>query len=445
LFLVSSLGGCATYEYEAAPIDTSQILSSLQGRRWHDDLGAASVSSDGPRPRQLVAFAVMHNPWLVSARTQIGVAKSLLLEAGLLANPQIGWGAMDAIASQVIDSDHSTLDVATGLGFSMTLPRPGELDAKEGAARWRVEEARRQLSLAEWILARDVLVACENVFEAERLLLQNDDVIELADATREYFERARSAGAATAIQANLAAGDLLTIRSLRLSLTSRLREARQSLNSLLGLPPNVEVGVVAGDPPAEFLAETEDEGLDAVVDRALSLRPDLAVLLASYQAAEDDLRLAIARQAPQFAVGTGLWITPGLFTENNRRAVETAMARRAELRADVEAAVHELRRDLFDTYAEREEAKQQLGFLEQELLPNAEESLRLAGEAFDAGEVTPLEILILQRVLVDARTATTESRAELQRRNLRLLAASGGLLSAPSTETEPTLVKELDR
>ena len=73
-------------------------------------------------------------------------------------------------------------------------------------------------------------------------------------------------------------------------------------------------------------------------------------------------------------------------------------------------------------------------FLEAELLPNAEESLRLAGEAFDAGEVTLLEILALQRALVDARTQTTESRAELQRRHWRLLAASGTLLAKAAPE-----------
>jgi outer membrane protein TolC len=152
--------------------------------------------------------------------------------------------------------------------------------------------------------------------------------------------------------------------------------------------------------------------------------------MASYQVAEDEVRLEVARQFPLVAIGTGITLVPGLFTRFNRPAIATAMARREVLRQEVEAQVHEVRRDVQDAYASVQETRRELAFLESELLPNAEESLRLAAESFAAGEVTLLEILTLQRALVDARTRTTEARAELQRRSWRLLAASGTLLGS---------------
>jgi len=460
LLLAHALVGCATYEYEAAPADTRQLLAALEARHWHPVPGARragaeglsgadgveSAGADGLVPEQLAAFAVTHNPSLIALRRQVGVAQALLRTAGLLSDPQIGWDAMDAIASQALDGTHSTLDAVSGLGFSITLPRPGELEAREGAARWRVEQARFDVARVEWAVVREVYVACEDVLEARRLLEQNQDIMEVAGTTRDYFERAQSAGAATAIQANLAAGDLLTIRAQRVHLEARSRATRQALNALLGLPPATELQVVAAPQPRQALAFGEGPGvasgdgspaaLDALVERALTLRPGLAALQAAYLAAEEDLRLEVALQSPQFAVGTGIWITPGFFSDFNRWQVELAMARRDALRGQLEARVHDLRRELHDASAARQEALRELHFLEAELLPNAEESLRLAGQAFDAGEVTLLEILSLQRALADGRTRTTESYAELQRRQWRLLSASGELLPRSRRDLE---------
>jgi len=415
--------------YEPAPVDVSQVLESLEARAWEPIADGDPAEAEGADPEQLAAFAVTHNPSLNAVRARIGVAEALLVEAGLLSDPTIGWDGMDALALELVgDSPSTTVDFVSGFGLSIPLPRPGELGAKKGAARWQIEEIRRLVTKAEWLLAREVFVSFEDVREAQRLLEQNQDLIELAESTREYFDRAKVAGAATAIQANLASGDLLAIQADGVRLQARLRAARHRLNALLGLPPSTEIPLAG---PQDH--ETPEElGIDpeALVERSLALRPDLAALLASYQAAEEDLRLEIARQFPLISIGTGIWFQPGFFTRFNRPAIKTAIARRETLRREIEAQVHEVRRDVQDAFAALGEIRRALAFLESKLLPNAEESLRLASESFAAGEVTLLEILSLQRALVDARTRTTEARAELQRRRWRLLAASGTLLGS---------------
>jgi len=424
LVLAPALAGCVSYE--PAPADVSQILAELRARAWEAPADIDRAETEGARPDQLASFAVTHNPSLRAARAQIGVARALLVEAGLLSDPEIGWDGMDALASEIAEGTTSSVDFLAGFGLSIPLPRPGELDAKKGAARWRVEETRRRVAQGEWLLAREVYVSCEDVLEAERLLDQNKDLVQVAETTRDYFERAKAAGAATAIQANLANGDVLAIRALRVRLEARLRDARHRLNALLGLPPSSEIPVVAAREdavPGDVAVEPE-----ALVERSIDLRPDLAALLASYQAAEEEVRLEVARQFPLVAIGTGITLVPGFLTRFNRPAIDTALARREALRGEIEAQVHEIRRQIHDAHAALQEARREVRFLETELLPNAEESLRLAGLAFDAGEVTLLEILTLQRALVDARTRTTEARAELHRRRWRLLAASGTLL-----------------
>ncbi len=434
LSMASALTACVSYE--PAPVDLAEILGDLEAQQWASLETVDRTESEGASPSQLAAFAITHNPSLQAARTRIDVARSLLVEAGLLADPEIGWDGVDVLASQLVGDTATAIDYLSGFGLSITIPRPGELGARKDGARWRVEEVRRKVTQAEWTLARDVFVGCEDVLEAERLLDQNQSLVEVAQTTRDYFERAGAAGAATAIQANLASGDLLSIRAQRLRLEGRLRDARHRLNALLGLPPSIEVPVV---PPTAEQHESRDDGAlapETLVERSLSLRPDLAALFAAYQAAEEDVRLEVARQFPQLSIGTGIWLVPGIFRGFNRPAIETALARRAALREEIAAQVHEARREVYDAHSSLEESRRELEFLQTELLPNAEESRRLIGEAFDAGEVTLLETLTVQRDLVDARTRTTEVRAELQRRRWRLLAASGTLL-APVDQTTP--------
>jgi outer membrane protein TolC len=419
-FAAAACALAACVSYAPAPVDVSRVLASLEAIRWDPSL--KPDSGEGARPRQLAAFAVAHNPTLRAARAQIGVAEAVLVEAGLLDDPELGWDGMDALAARIVTGTTSSVDFVAGFGLMVPLPRPGERDAAQGAARWRVAETRQRVAHAEWMLARETFVACEDALEAELLLAQNQELVDVAEATDAHFERALGAGAATAIQANLAKGDVLAIRAQRFHLEARVRDARQRLNALLGLPPGTVVPLSAAG--ADAGDEAPGDPLE-LAERALLLRPDLAALRAAYQAAEDDVRLAIARQFPPLAIGTGISLVPGLFTRFHRPAIATAEARRAALAGEIEAQVHEVRGAVFDAHAALAEAAREVGFLEARLLPNAEDSLRLARQAFDAGEVTLLEILTLQRALVDARTRTTEARAELRRSRWRLGFACG--------------------
>ncbi len=417
--------------YERAPVEPAAILAELEAALWPEP---EKPDTEAPDPKRLASFAIANNPTLQALRSAIGVSKALLVEAGLLEDPEIGWDGMDALASHIVEGRATTVDFLSGFGLTFPLPRPGELDAKKGAAKWRVEETRRKILEAERILAREVLMAAESVLETRRLLEQNQELIRLAERTRDYFKKAKEAGAATAIQANLAEGDLLAIKAQRIDLEARLRRDRQRLNTLLGLPPDLEVPLSPGTLPESPAKERKD--LDGLVRTALEKRPDLGALLASYEAAEDEVRLEVARQFPKLAIGTGLSILPGLFTFFNRPAIRTAIARRTVLAREIRAKIHAIRNEVHDTWAALEEARTIFRFLEKILLPNNEESLRLAGEAFDAGEVTLLEILNLQRALVDARRRTTEARSEIRKRTWGFLTACGTVLAPPTPHAE---------
>ncbi len=432
----AALSGCATYK--PAPIEPLAVLEGLEALRWHPAPSprgtepSADSAPAGVGPRELAAFAVSTHPELAAARAAVGVRRALLVEAGLLPDPELGWDGMDVFASKLVDRTSSSVDAISGFGLMFPLLRPGERGARIGAAEWRAEEARRRVAEAEWSLTRSVHVAYEEVQSAELLSVQIKALTELAESTHAYFERAREAGAATAIQANLALGELQKMRLEVVRADARVQSARQDLNALLGLPPEVELELGTGEDPSEHAAL--QSGLAELATHAVEARPDLAALLAGYQVAEQELRLAVSKQFPRLAIGTGLSLTLPFFSEFGRPAMRTALAAREQLGREFTAAVHAARQEIAAARSLWQLADREVELFENELLPNAEQNLELSRTAFQAGEVTLLETLALQRAFVEARTLTIETRAERAKRAWSLLAASGWLLGATPTD-----------
>ena len=449
---VFALTGCATYQ--PAPLEPVDLLQQLEALRWEDPGDPSSENSQDPQsaaatspllgPLELAAFAVRTNPRLRAVRAKLGLQRALLVEAGLLQDPELSWDAMDVLASQIVDGSSSRIDALSGLGLMFPLFRPGERGARIGAAEWSVEEARRLVETAEWNLTRDIHLAWEEVRAAELLQEQSRVVTELAESTYDYFKRAKEAGAATAIQANLALGELQAIQLDALRATSRAQAARQSLNALLGLPPSTELVLGA----EEFVPDTEALGLgpEALALHAAESRPDLAALLAAYQAAEQGVRLAVSMQYPRISLGTGIGLSLPIFSRFGRPAIRSAIARRSLVEQELTAALHSARQEIADLYRAWRFAEREYDLVANALLPNAEENLELSREAFREGEVTLLETLALQRALVDARTRYTESKSEQAKRAWALLAASGWLLSPdPSNTTNRQNDQEADQ
>ena len=434
--MVALSTGCATYS--PAPIEPLPLLQELNAVEWQPNLAPASSADDDQSlasgPRELAAFAVTTNVQLKAVRGEVGLRRALLVEAGLLPDPELGWDAMNVLGSAMLGNAPSSHDYLSGLALMFPFLRPGELDARVGAAEWRAEEARRIVTAAEWALTRDVHIAYEEVQAAETLLAQTLALTELARTTTEYFERAREAGAATAIQANLALGELQAMLLNGIRAKARVAQARQALNGLLGLRPDTDILLRSGeDPSANESLVADPETLTA---HAVESRPDLAVLLARYQSAEEDVRLAISFQYPSLAVGTGFSLTVPIFSKFGRPAIQTAIAQREVLAREFKAAVHAARQEIAAAHVLWQLAGQEVQLVEEGLLPNAEQNLELSQVAFQAGEVTLLETLALQRALVEARTLHTETRAERSKSAWNLLAASGWLLGAtPNNNT----------
>ncbi len=418
---------CASHERD--PLDPDAILRELDfvargALSAEGDLGTGHAGAPGERV--LAAFAVARNPLLATERARLGMERAMLVEAGLLPDVQLSWGASEVLASRALEGSSSAVDAWAGFGFMVNLMRPGERGASRAVAEARVEEARHAVVAAEWGLTREVYTACAERRAAELLLARTRELAEFSEETAAFFERARDAGAATAIEANLARGQVQKIRIDLLTAEVRAGQARRQLNTLLGLSPGTELTL---GPPEQPDAEALETPLDVMEREALHARPDLAVLLARYEAAEQGVRLAVARQYPALSIGTGFQLSIPMFSGFGRPGIRTAIARRDVVRREFVGAVASMRREIADASALWEASRRRVSLIADELLPNAERNLVLSQEALVAGEATLLETLALQRALVEARTLAVEADLDRARHAWELLSACGKLLA----------------
>jgi len=426
--LIVAAVSASCVSYEARPIDPPAMWAAIDELEFPP----RPPESGGPSPAELAAFAVQHHPILLRARSELGVSQALIVEAGLWPGLEFGWGGMDALASEIAEDHTKSVDYLSGFDLMFQLPRPGELDAKEAAARWRAAAANAAVMQAEWELARDVLAACVELGASEHLLAATVELGAVTDRTAEYFANARDAGAATRTEASLALGDVLAIRVDREELEARVAAARRSLNGLLGLRPSYLLELSA---PGGWLPRGLDVPLEELEREALEMRPELAAAKALFAASEAQLRLEIARQFPALAVGTGISIQPGLFSHFNRPAIETAERRREVAAFAVAARIFEIRTEVYDAQMSYRAAKDLRKLIEGDLIANAEGSLAAAEDSFASGAVTLVETLSVQRALIAAKRRLEEARARELGAAMRLATVTGRLAdSTPQTK-----------
>lgn len=434
------LAGCTSYE--PAPLRPLELLAALERARLVEASPALPAglgpftAADGLTLVEAAAVGVQLNPRLGALRREVGVAEAQLVEAGLLPDIELGWGAMDPTGLILAEGRADAAAWISGAWLSWPVPRPDEIDAREGVARAEVGAARARVAAAEWTLVRDVQLAYVRLLAAEARVAQVAELTQIAARTLDYFRRARALGAATALDENLAAVAASALGADAIQAEADARRARHELNALLGLPPD-EPYPLQSSLDAAARADDPPRAPGALVAQALELRPDVRELLAAYERAEQALRLEVAQQWPQLTIGTGIGITLPFLSRFNQPAIRAAERAREAAGRRVHAAVQEVRAEVHAALLETRAAEQLHRLLHEELEPGLERSVRLTERAFAAREVTPLQILTTQQQVIEGRARALAAQERLAAARIRLAAATGRLLPELWAGPEP--------
>ncbi|WP_426757429.1 TolC family protein [Myxococcus sp. Y35] len=379
---------------------------------------------------QSVALALEHSPRLIDGQAEAASARSRWDAASRLfqSNPQL-----QASVGPRFRDEPDTLELNVGL--SQQLELFGQRAAREDAARAASAASHARLESLKVELAAEVRESFGRALAADRALRLAEDASALAEEGRKTAEARFKEGAANQIEVNLARVELGRAQREKVRATQRRTQALAELKLLVGLDPGEDL-TLEGELQVTAVPLPDTSML---VEQASRQRQDVIAARAEWEAAQAEVRFANRDALPRPSLGVSygreendtiiqgtLNLDLPLFNRNQaERGTSSARERQARqrlavterfVRTEVELAVNRYR--LAQASAEAFSA---------DVLTALQENLDLVTEAYRAGKVDALQLLIIRREAIEGRRDYIDALEELNAARAQLLRALGTL------------------
>lgn len=369
--------------------------------------------------------ALSHDARLRASEAEVAWAEARIDEVGQLTNPDIR-------VTRMRFREFGTEDSRFDLELRMRPPRPGELGAKQSAARSRRTATEAELTARKQQIAARV----RWLYEEVRFIGLELEATDLAIATR------RKLLSVAVTRADRGIGTDLDVSLSQLTLEESLQEAmalrhegaevQESLLELVGFPPGMTLRLEK--PSDEEMSPDALPTLEALTRAALRTRAELAVAAAQIDAADADAYSERLRQIPWFS-----WVELGYIVDEdaadlhgwsfglsfevplfslNMGGVAAADARKAQREAQFDAEVARVVREIRERWVTARDAAETMRAMQAGAVVVAEKAAAGARAALVAGQVD-----VLGLALVEGRRASVErKRIAAMRRYRRAIA-----------------------
>jgi len=345
---------CAAYRpaplrpAEAAHEFAQRTLASPDLCRYLSTNLTTGLSTCPPAQWDLASLTLagfFYSPDLAVAEARLNAAQAAIITAGQRPNPTIGIGpaytpsAAPALAPWAIGAAELNFPIETAgkrgyrIAQAERLADAAAFGVGEGA--WHVRGAVRTALLNHLLAQQDYHLAQAYEDASER--------------TAQLFQERLSAGAASAPELNFALANLAAARLKMAEAQSRVPETLNALAGALGVPVEALQGMKFAWPELEHPADESSLTPARVQQLALLNRIDLRGRLAEYAAADEALKLEIARQYPDINLGGSYsWeVADNIFQllpiitlsvmNQNQGPIAVARAKRAQVAAEFNA------------------------------------------------------------------------------------------------------------
>ncbi len=365
------LTGCAAYQPK--PLDSARLAQRFDQRSLADPALREYIERESGQPlpawpparwdaRTLTLAAGFYNPALAVARAQQQAAAGSIETAGARPNPTLAFPFEFEIKHH--DGGHP---YTTGPALSWPIETAGKRPARVALAEAQAEAVRMNALGTAWKIRSQVRAAVRAVFLASRRGELLADKLQWARRSVELLQRRLDAGAAAMPdlrrQQLLAAQAEAELSASRIALAS----ARAQLATAVGIPVAAldAVQLDFGELAQPLVAPAAADARRSAIEH----RSDLRAALADYDAGQAALRLEIAKQYPDFQIGTGYTydvgankisfglggVTLPLF-DRNQGGIAQAEAKRSELAGRVEALQEAVLNELDNSLARYRES-----------------------------------------------------------------------------------------
>jgi len=427
LIITGLLGGCASRDLskvEEARTATAASLPSLP-EQWsmmaqsadEVDIGWLAKLQD-PVLEALVAESQVNNRNLQAMAANVDGARALSGQAASALSPQLGVSGNSTSGGLVDGSGSNNLNVGLQASWELDLwgrIRSGDLAAQESLVAAEAEYEYAQYSLAAGV-AKAYLIAIEANKQLDIAQQSIDAVAETNRIVQVQFEN----GVADQQSVSLAKADLASAQDGFASSKARLRDATRTLELLLGRYPSAELAV------QQDLPALPNEPAVGIPSELLERRPDLIAAERKVAAAFNKIDVAKAAKLPSLSLSGSLGgsstslgniLNPANLAWQAIGSIAAPLvdgglsdAQIDAATAEQEAAVANYAQSALNAFADVERALDQGSVLEERstalstVLTESETALKIANAQYNEGEISLLDVLIIQQRVFAARS-----------------------------------------
>jgi cobalt-zinc-cadmium efflux system outer membrane protein len=416
---------------------TCLVFAALVAMPVYAQDASRGISSD-----ELIRHALASNAELAAARLDIERASARLRQAGLRPNPTVEFEQTTGKLTG------SAGERETSIGFSLPLEISGQRQKRIDLAQAELEAAEAEVADRERRFIAELRAAYAEAMAATRELEITEGLNNLDVQTARIVEARVTEGESAPIELNLLRAEVERLKSRRAIVEGRLQSSLLRLKTLAGISPDgplrLREDLIA---PALYKPPAS---LEASLDIALRVRPDLRLARLTERVTEAGLELARAQARPDATAFTrystnrstfdntpigvlrdkdrslsfGISVSIPLFNRNQGAKAEAAaaIAQAQRRREYVEQVV---RAEVASAYARYEAAQSALSIFEQGVLARSTKNIQAMRGAYELGAFRMTELLAEQRRLLDSEREYTEALTERYKALADLLSAMG--------------------
>lgn len=305
--------------------------------------------ADGLDVTEVAMLAVVNSPALKLQRDALGIARAQAFAAGLLPDPQLGFGA------DFPQNSGGGLTKAYNLGLSEDVSALLLRSSRKRVADAQTEQVNLDLLWAEWQTIAQARLLFDQVQSLRAQQIELDAEQRALAPVDQSVQAALAAGNLNYDSASAGLNAMADVRKRVADNAVAVHQAESDLRQLLGLAPTAPLDLVG----VPYEVDPDAAQLAAALADLPRRRPDLLALQAGYRAQEAQLRGAILAQFPAITLGVtrardtsnittngfSVGITLPLFNRNRGNiAIETAT--RQQLKDDYAARLLATRSDM---------------------------------------------------------------------------------------------------
>ncbi|PNU20519.1 hypothetical protein C2E25_07310 [Geothermobacter hydrogeniphilus] len=398
--LLVTVNGCAAYRpmpiteegvrARLQPPDMAQVRA-LAREIKHPILHPIELKADeGLSPDGAAVLAVLLNPSLRAIRDQRALSGALVLDAGLLPNPELTY-SLDVPTG----GDTAGRVNAFGLGLNWNVTSLISRSSRVREAKAQSEAIDLDIAWQEWQVAQGAKAAVYQLSSLQSQIALLEQVRQQLVENLEHVREAVSNGFMTASDLNSVQTANSSVNERLLSLEKQADQQRLKLLRLLGLPANSQIRLSKTLPLPSRTILPNTSLMDGLEERRL----DLLALRHGYDSQEAAVRTAVLEQFPRINVGPTInRDTDNLRTTGFSLSIELPIFNRGQGKIAVERAT---RKKLYDEYITRV-------FETRSDIEQIESGIRFLGEQIAASQATETD---LGRLVDNYRRALADGRA----------------------------------